>query len=304
MRPTAALPALYLQRFHHTPWIADWGDWFGRGGSVEERPNPLTRALLRPPETLFEERLRLKADGATAICTTLRDRLLQMGQSPESLLLLYNGADLENLTPLPIAEARRLMGYNPDLQLIGYAGKIFPRDAQLLAQAFDHLHARQPATRLVVAGYCQEDLRALTRYPEAVIQTGVVPLPRLSACLSACDLLWLPLCDTNANRGRFPLKLTDYLALGRPVVATPVGDLPLVFAQAPFGVLAAPDPLAFADKTAELFANPDLRASMGRQARLLAEERYQWSDRADQLLGFYEQILAMHNQQNPSPRPN
>jgi glycosyltransferase involved in cell wall biosynthesis len=293
MRPTAALPALYMHRFHHIPWITDWGDWFGRGGSVEERTNPLIRAILRFPETLFEEHFRLQADGATAICTTLRDRLLQMGQTPERVLLLYNGADLENLMPMPVAEARRSLGLAPELKLVGYAGKIFPRDATLLARSFDHLHTRLPESRLVIAGYCQIDLRKLTRYPEAVIQTGVIAPLILRAYLSACDLFWLPLSDTNANRGRFPLKLTDYMALGRPIVATPVGDIPLVFAQAPIGALAPPEPEPFADQTFEMLMDAPGREELGRQARLLAEKDYQWSDQANRLLKFYEQMLSI-----------
>ena len=52
-RPTALLPALYFQSQHQIPLVMDWGDWFGCGGSVEERTNPFVRTVLRPVETFF-----------------------------------------------------------------------------------------------------------------------------------------------------------------------------------------------------------------------------------------------------------
>jgi perosamine synthetase len=56
-RPTVLLPALLAGR-PPARLIMDWCDWFGAGGSVEERPNPLIRTVLRPVETVFAERFR------------------------------------------------------------------------------------------------------------------------------------------------------------------------------------------------------------------------------------------------------
>jgi glycosyltransferase involved in cell wall biosynthesis len=291
LRPTAAIPTLVLSRTRHIPWISDWGDWFGRGGSIEERPNRLVRAILRPPETYFEENVRRQASGATAICTTLRERLLQMGFQPEDILLLPNGADLEKFTPIPVSQARSKLGLDPDRPLIGYVGSIFRRDALLMAHSFDELSRQLPEAGLVIAGYCPTNLKDLVQSPDAVLQTGYTDVQTLQLTLSACDLFWLPLSDTNANRGRFPLKLTDYMALGRPIVATPVGDIRDVFSQAKIGLLAPAVPQPFAEATLSLLQNPALRAELGQQARRLAETHYRWSQLAERLLAFYLSVL-------------
>src|SRR5688572_7545012 len=88
-RPLVLLPALTAQRAG-AKLIMDWCDWFGRGGSVEERPNPIIRTLVRPVETYFEERFRVWADGTTVINSFLLQRAIELGVPSESILLIRN----------------------------------------------------------------------------------------------------------------------------------------------------------------------------------------------------------------------
>jgi glycosyltransferase involved in cell wall biosynthesis len=290
-RPTVIFPARFAARRSNAPLIIDWSDWFGKGGSVEERPNPVIRTVLRPVETYFEEHYRPEADGSTAICTTLLEKALALGANPNRLLLLPNGSDTERLIPIPQSEARLQTGLPQDAFIIGYVGSIFGRDAQLMAQAFDLVSARIPQARLLVAGRCRLDVSRLVRDPDKVIQTGALEEQALNPYLAASDIFWLPLSDTNANRGRFPLKLTDYLAVGRPVVASAVGDVTQVLQQDSVGLLSQAVPEPFAQQTLQLFQNPDLRVQMGQQARNLAETKYHWSHLSQTLETFYTRIV-------------
>lgn len=299
-RPTVIYPALAAAK-SGAALVMDWCDWFGRGGSVEERPSALQRLLLRPVETYFEEHFRLRAAAATVICTPLRDRALALGVPPESVLLLPNGSDTGRLSPLPIAGARRQVGLPEQAFILGYVGAIFRGDAALMAQAFDILYGQIPHLRLLIAGYCPFDVRSLSAHPEAVIQTGPLDESRLNAYLAASDLFWLPLRDTLANRGRFPLKLTDYMAVGRPVVATAVGDVAPLLEQEPAGLLSPPEPEAFARQTLRLHRDPALRAQMGARARLLAETRFSWERLAAGLEAHYTRALAAARHPQPSP---
>ena len=58
-RPVVLFPALVAQR-RGAKLVMDWADLLGRGGSVEERPNRLVRAVLRPVETYFEDNFRTR----------------------------------------------------------------------------------------------------------------------------------------------------------------------------------------------------------------------------------------------------
>lgn len=289
-RPTVIFPALYLKKRGKIPLVLDWADWFGRGGSVEERPNPLVRAALRPVETYFEEHYRIRADGATVICSLLREKALQLGISQGSILMLPNGSDTDRFSPMDISTARKATNIDPHAKVIGYVGTIFKRDAALMAAAFNRLTEHIKDLRLIIAGYCPFDLRPLVQKPECVIQTGYLEDKDLKATLAASDLFWLPLSDSNANRGRFPLKFTDYLASARPIVATQVGDVASIMAQERVGLTSAPEAEAFAQQTLRLLDDPGLRKELGVAARKLAETRFNWDTITEQLLAFYRSM--------------
>ncbi len=59
MRPSCAKPAFQAKR-HGALMFSDWADLFGKGGSVEERANPIARAILRPPVESYNERVLRK----------------------------------------------------------------------------------------------------------------------------------------------------------------------------------------------------------------------------------------------------
>ena len=294
-RPTVLLPALYEKRIRHCPLVLDWADWLGRGGSVEERSNPLVRGLLRPVESFFEEHFRGEADRTTVICSLLNQRAQTLGVAPETILHLPNGCNTERFFPVDRDAARQRTGLPSSGLMIGYCGTIFPKDAQLMAAAFDQVRVEQPDARLLVIGYCPVDIRPLVASPDAVIQTGYVADEQINDYFNSCDICWLPFHDTNANRGRWPMKLNDYMAAGRPTVATAVGDVADLIRQEPIGLLAAVDPSSMAEQTNRLADDPSLAADRGAQARELAISRFTWASLAQQLETLYAEIVQPTN---------
>jgi glycosyltransferase involved in cell wall biosynthesis len=290
-RPVALLPALYLQRKREVRMVMDWCDWFGRGGSVEERPNRLVRAALRPVETLFEEVPRPWADGTTVISTVLRQKAIDLGVLPERILLLPNGSNVDDIHPGDPTKARRELGLPLGRQYIAYTGAIFWQDAQLMAAAFDRIHAARPDVILLLVGYCNVMLEELVQAPEAVIRTGPVSYRTLATYLSASDLAWLPLRNSGANRGRSPLKLNDFLAAGRAVVTTDVGDLGDLLRQEPIGRLVPDEPESLAEAVLTLLADDVERERLAQNARQVAETKLAWSLMVTKLEGFYQRVL-------------
>lgn len=292
-RPTVILPTLYLKRWRDVPLVMDWADWFGRGGSVEERSNPIMRMLLRPVETFFEEAFRTQADATTVICSVLQEKAIRLGVDPGSILHLPNGCTPVPFQQLPVSEVRGQLGLPSDGIYIGYIGSIFAEDAALLAQAFDHVYQQEPAARLLLIG-CPPLIRQLVQTPTNVHETGWIPNAQVHEYLQVCDLCWLPLRNRAANRGRWPLKLGDYLATGLPTVATPVGDVATLFAEEAVGVLAADEPVAFAEATLRLMADPARRAALGQQARTVALTRFRWTTLTERLCKHYEWAIRRH----------
>lgn len=291
-RPAVILPALATARYARAPLVIDWCDWFGRGGSVEERRPGLARTALRPVETFFEERFRTQAAATTAINRTLAEKAVALGVPRDTITLLPNGCDVSATPTLEPREAARAALGLPDGPLIGYAGAIFARDARLLAAAFDRVRAARPAARLLVLGHCNIAVEELVAEPESVIRSGLLDDATLRRYLRACDLAWAPLCDTGANRGRWPLKLSTYMELGLPFVTSAIGDLPEFLASHPAGLAVAPEPAAFAAASLALLDDPARAAALGATGRRLAEGELSWARVADTLEAVYARVLA------------
>lgn len=291
-RPVNLFPGLYLQRTHRVSLFTDWCDWFGRGGSVEERPNPVLRAILRPVETFFEERYRTRALATTVINSTLQQKAIRLGVAPKRILLLPNGANVHEIKPQSRAEVRRRLGLDVQRYYLAYTGSIFEQDAELMARAFDHVCAVRDDVTLMMIGYCNISLKALVNNPDAVVESGAVSFRRLADYVAASDVGWLPLVDSGANRGRFPMKAHDFIAAGQPLLVSKVGDLGDFVQQFGIGRVAPDNPQAQAQAALALLDDGPARENMGRRARRVAVEERAWPVVAAKLEQFYYRQLS------------
>ncbi len=286
-RPTVIYPALAAQR-RGARLVMDWSDWFGRGGAVEERSSPWMRALLRPLETFYEERYRLRAAGATVITSALEARLRGLGFPPERILPLKNGVYPQAFPPLSPEAARRALGLPTSLKLVGYLGSLFPRDAALLHTAMQRVQQALPEAALALIG----DPKAPFPPLPGLRRTGFLPPAEMRVWLAACDALALPLSDTLANRGRWPSKLGEYLAAGRPVAACAVGDVGAALNETGAGLAVPPDAAGLASGLLTLLRDAGLRRRMGAAGRRAAETTFHWDTLGAELARFYKVVLA------------
>ena len=115
----------------------------------------------------------------------------------------------------------------------------------------------------------------------------------MSTCLAAADVLLLPLTNVALNRARYPHKLSDYVAAGRPLVACDVGETGRLLRRYGFGQLSAATPEAFADAMAHVAAEPARWPSLGAETRAAAEAYFDWDALAGRLFNFWEERLAL-----------
>jgi glycosyltransferase involved in cell wall biosynthesis len=111
-----------------------------------------------------------------------------------------------------------------------------------------------------------EDLRSL--------DVGLLPLPRTP---------WTP--------HKFYLKLVQYMALGIPPVATPLGSNPILIKEGETGFLADGDGEWIA-KVERLVADPDLRERIGRAAAALALSRYTLQANAERIVAAFRSSVT------------
>jgi glycosyltransferase involved in cell wall biosynthesis len=287
-RPAVSMPALLGRKKSGAAWIADWTDWWGRGGATTERDGWLIRTLIGPVEQFFEEKPRPRADGTVVISHALGKRAESLGIDGKGILYLPPGADRDSIQDTTIQAARERFNLDPAAKYIGYLGNIYQRDANLLFDTL--LRLEHSETKLIMVGDPGCEVRDSVR--ERVTVTGRLPFDEMLDYLSACDVLALPLSDTIANRGRWPSKVNEYVAVGRPTVSCDVGDVANLLRDNDIGLLVKPEATEFAARLDELLGDPERAKAMGNRAREVAQTTYSQEAIADKLEEFYGKFIA------------
>ena len=287
-RPAVIFPALAVARAGAALFI-DWADWWGRGGTIEERSGWAVRTFFGPIETWFEESFRTRAAGATVISTALRDRCIALGVPADRVLHLPDGSR-PPAGPRDRMAARAALGVDGEPLLV-HVGTAHPGDAALLFEAFRRARVAQPTVRLVMAGMFRGTAPPDLVASGAVHVTGGLDGETLQQWLAAADACVVALRNTIANRGRWPSKVNEYLAAGRTTVMTDVSDLADRVRAAGAGCVAAPNADALGRALVEAVRDPAGRAEAERSARVLARS-LAWDGLAATLAGFYADVLG------------
>ncbi len=303
-RPATIYPALWYAKKHHLPVITDWNDWFGRSGLVEVNRPYLYRLLsLKGIETYYEEAFRAKAAGLTVISTVLAERAIGLGVKPERICHIPGGTFLDWFKLRSQEECRNKMGFPLRIPILGFSSSDSHFDMQIIMGALAIVARKYPSIKLIVTGKARKSVYKLVdewKVQDHVCFVGYVPLDELPWYLGCADLFLLPMLDRPYNRGRWPNKMGEYLSLGRPTVANPVGDIKLLFERHPVGVLAGWEPEDFAEKIISILDDPQRASDLGRNARRVAETEFDWVILAEKLEKFYDEICKMETREGRS----
>jgi glycosyltransferase involved in cell wall biosynthesis len=290
-RPACSLPAWAAARFRRTTWVADWADRWGRDGIAAER-STLARHTLGRWDDFVEKRIYRKAHAVTVASRELEQVMLRSGLESRRVEWVPPGCNADLIRLMPKAEARARYGLPQDAKVLVHIG-FADYDEDLLAGVFVRLASRLPSIVLLtsgrVGGLLTETLRASGFY-HRLRNVGVVPYGDLGTVMACGDVMLLPYRNRPLNLGRFPNKLADYLASGRPVVTNPTGDLAKLVIDEGFGLLADETSEAMADAVARLLEAPQVAEQMGQKARALAEGRLGWPALAARVEGLYGRL--------------
>jgi glycosyltransferase involved in cell wall biosynthesis len=298
-RPAVILPALYARgqsRRVKGKLFIDWADWWGRGGTQAERPGKLGKFFYAPVETFFEEAFRTAADGTTVASAALGERARGLGVPAETVMMLPGGSDTVAIYPRDRDAVRAESGMR-DRWTVGCMGALTTTDATLLTEALELVRQEIPRLQLLAVGVSIAGSRLPFRKiahlaDDDLVDTGRVAFDRIGGYLAACDVLVLPLWDNLSNRARWPSRLNDYLAAGRPIVATRVGEVQALNERHGFGVVTDPTAQGVAEGLLEMYRDSAAASDHGRRARQLAEGELAWGQVVKRLEAFYMRTEA------------
>ena len=234
-----------------------------------------------------ERRVWRNAEGYVATTGVLAAELEERFGSRPRVIVAPNGVRLERARTY----ARPARAGAP---IVAYAGHFYPYNgADVLIEALALL---PDVHGLVIGGHPLDEtdgerLRALVRargLSERVTFTGLVPPGEVLGRLRGADVLVQPLNSSPYTRYASPMKLFDYMATGRPIVASDVVSLREIVADGRTARLVTPgSPEALAEGIRTVLADP---AAADQMARAAFEEvsKYTWTRRAARI----ERLLA------------
>ena len=156
---------------------------------------------------------------------------------------------------------------------------------------------RYPQTRVIVAGADSPPLHAFGDQTGVLELPGYVPDVRPLLLRNAVFI-----CPVRSGSG-VRVKLLEAFASGIPVVSTYIGAEGLARKDGEFCFLAR-DPVEFADKVIELFANPARGEELASAAREEVMANWDMAAITEKLVDSYRAVLEKKNEENIGPRMN
>ena len=235
------------------------------------------------------------------ICVTsgIKDELTSTYHLKDSkLMVIPNGANTELFRPLDKAQCRRRLGLEHDGFYVGFAGSFYPWQGleTLVDSARHNKEQGSPEIKYLLVGDGAEESnlrRKVTQHglEHQVRFMGRVPYDDVPYYVNAFDLCYL---SRENYAGVFsPLKLYEYLACGKPVIASRTDGVTEVIEEGHCGYLF--EPANAAELAATISQSFDERATLdklGINGRRLVEEKYSWRHVAHSIMTTLQHLRA------------
>lgn len=267
-----------LARWKGIPCVSHWDGLFEAEAQYGRKRSwdfavmlPLARAVLRRFGRHF-----------AVVTPAVRDRHVELGFAAERFTVLDNGVDVERFHP---DVARHPVGAElAGRTVVGFVGSFRPwhRIDEFLA-VIPPIVRRHPEVVFVFAGSGPEfhKVEALARDPECAANVrllGRLPHEQIPSVVACFDIGILPFTTYSCS----PLKLYEYMALGKATVAPAYESVRRVITDGTDGLTFRPDDGDDMRRALlELIEDPARRRAIGAAARRTMVERFTWDHVAE-----------------------
>jgi glycosyltransferase involved in cell wall biosynthesis len=278
LRPKATTLGIALWKKWQSkkPIILDIDDWeLGwHGGDEFNYPESLkqfARDIIKPDGSLrfpehpfylkWMEKLVSRADIVTIHTQFLQHRF--------GGIYVPNGKDTELFDPQHYdPEVSRKRHNLQDYRLLMFPGAPRPyKGVEDILMALDRLNWED--LRLVIVGgspYDDYDRQLKEKWGRWIISLPPQPAQTMPEIVSAAHIIVVPQRDNPVAQAQFPLKLTDGMAMAKPIISTRIGDIPNILGDT--GFLVDPSsPQQIATQIEAIFQNYDEAIALGCKAR-------------------------------------
>jgi glycosyltransferase involved in cell wall biosynthesis len=237
------------------------------------------------------------AHSVVANSKAVADKLISDGIRPDKVSVIYNGLDLKRLeTSVTRSEALSMLGVNVDearpVRFVSIVANMRHevKDYPMFLRAARKVKQAVPDAIFLLAGEgeLEESLKSLAR--ELGIYEATVFLGR---CENVAELLSISdACVLSSKAEGFSNSILEYMAAGKPVVATNVGGAGEAITEGETGFLVpSGDDEMMAERLASLLLEPDKALKMGAAAKRVVSEGFSCEAQLSRTEHLYETLL-------------
>ena len=212
--------------------------------------------------------------------------------SENKMVVIPNGVNPKIFRPLNKHDSRRKIGLSDDKFYVGFVGSfVVWQGIDVLIEAAKIIKEKDYKDILYLLVGDGEITNSLKKRVERytlqseVIFCGRVAYHNVPIYINACDVVVVPKKLRNESIGLSPLKLYEYLACSKPVIATKIKGLVEVIQEGRCGYICEPDDAEdLADKIILAYSKREFLSQLGKNGRKLVEKRYTWRNTAKKII--------------------
>jgi len=292
-RPLAGIPCRVHKRLYGAVYVAEWYDWYGKGGQYDTKKK-LFKFLLGRYELKYEIKDKVVADGVVVLSEILRKRAEQF-KPKDRIIKIHGGADVTSI-PFLNDNSKLKAKYNisKDILTLGYINS----DSYRLAEFLPLINViikynLQSKVRIMLFGESGSLVKQLpAEMSEFMIFYGWVDFAKDFEKLQCVDVFFLFKEEILGNRAGWPNCIGDFLACGRPVLLNPVGEVVDFVDKYPFAFIkTTKEEGNIYNNVQYIMENKQSILKEGPSIRQLAVDVVSWERKSKDLLDFYRYLL-------------
>lgn len=294
----AAIPAMIAGMLKRKPLHYDWDDWEVKIYEVSTQSGIL-RDFIRNFLHVLENSIPGIVDTISVASKRLKIECEKIGFDRDRIFEAHVGADIMRFHP-GISGKEIRQKYNITKPLVLYLGQLHGGQyVEFFIKTVSRLindYQKDMFFMIVGDGYQAEELKKIARrlnLDGKLIFTGAVPHELIPEYIAAADVCVACFEENEVTLCKSPLKIVEYLASGKAIVASNVGEVPNMLNSA--GILTEPGNIdSLASGILRVVEDTNLRDNLGKSARRRAEEEYNWTVTAGNLLNAYEKAVQIN----------
>lgn len=245
-----------------------------------------------------------KADAVIAVTQGIKDHLIDYGVNENRIWVIENGANTELFKPIKddntLKGIKNRLHINDNESVVMFVGNLAPwQGVEYLLHAVPSVVGENSKIKFLIVGdgvmrKKWESLTERLNIRQNVIFVGRVIHDDIPEYINISDVCVAPFIHArNENIGLSPLKIYEYLACGKPVVASNIRGVGDILESSSSGIPVTPDsPDELAEAISKLLMDKQLRESMGENGRKLVVAKYSWEISAKKTIAVFEKIIS------------